>query len=281
MIVPLIILSLYFIILLIFIFGWKKIIVLDKNTSSAITSLPFVSIVIAVRNEEKHIASLLHGLGEQNYDTNLYEVIIVNDFSTDATEKIILSYKKQVNYKLKLIQNKKSNSPKKQAIELAVSEAKGELILVTDGDCHVPCDWVSCHARAYKKTGAFFIAAPVKISLTENTFFQKLQQLEFASLIASGAACLHLGYPSMANAANMSFSKEVFKEIGGYKHTGATPSGDDELLMHKISKAYPDKLIFLKEKHAIVTTAALTNINSFLNQRKRWGSKWKHYQLYH
>ena len=169
----------------------------------------------------------------------------VNDFSTDATKEIIINNQKSVDYPLFLIQNEKSNSPKKRAIELAVKKAKGDLILVTDGDCIVPKEWISSHVKAHQNTKAYFISGAVKLKIKKNSFFDKLQQLEFTSLIGTGAATLNLGYPTMANAANMSFSKKKFIEIGGYRDTGNTPSGDDELLMHKIAKKHPTKVLSL------------------------------------
>jgi len=278
MILPLIVLALYFVLLFILIYGWHKQDSFDYvSTVNVVPTM--VSVVIAVRNEENTILNLLQSLNNQSYDLSMYEVIVINDFSTDATETIVEQYKKEASYTLLLEQNKKSDSPKKQAIELAVSKAKGKLILVTDGDCDVSPTWISTHVNAYEQTGAYFVAAPVKIKVNKNSLFERMQQLEFSSLLASGAASLKLGFPSMANAANMSFSKKVFQEIGGYSGTGNTPSGDDELLMHKIAINYPNKLFFIQQTEAIVTTKALTSVKAFINQRKRWGSKWKYYQL--
>ncbi|NQZ76202.1 MAG: hypothetical protein HRT61_08840, partial [Ekhidna sp.] len=76
--------------------------------------------------------------------------------------------------------------------------------------------------------------------------------------------------------ANLGFKKEAFKKVGGYSNNLFTPSGDDEFLLFNIMTQFPYTTRFLKSKEAIVTTAPHDNMLAFLNQRKRWTSKWKY-----
>src|SRR5690606_15452205 len=78
--------------------------------------------------------------------------------------------------------------------------------------------------------------------------------------------------------ANLAYEKNAFIEVGGYEGVKHIASGDDEFLMHKIAAHYPDGVYFLKNQNAVVSTGAHQDWSAFFRQRKRWASKWKHYQ---
>ena len=77
----------------------------------------------------------------------------------------------------------------------------------------------------------------------------------------------------MCNGANLAYTKKAFEEVGGFSGIDNIASGDDMLLMHKIYKRWPDKVLFLRSKEAIVQTAPVNSIKDFFNQRIRWASK--------
>jgi cellulose synthase/poly-beta-1,6-N-acetylglucosamine synthase-like glycosyltransferase len=77
----------------------------------------------------------------------------------------------------------------------------------------------------------------------------------------------------MCNGANMSYERAAFYKVGGFAGIDNIASGDDMLLMHKIYKQYPDRVLFLKSKEAVVKTASVNTIKQFFNQRIRWASK--------
>ena len=77
----------------------------------------------------------------------------------------------------------------------------------------------------------------------------------------------------MCNGANMAYEKNAFYEVGGFTGINNIASGDDMLLMHKIYKRYPERVVFLRSKAAIVQTAPVKTIREFFNQRIRWASK--------
>ena len=82
----------------------------------------------------------------------------------------------------------------------------------------------------------------------------------------------------MCNGANLGYEKQAFKEVGGFRGIDHIPSGDDMLLMFKIFKKYPDKVFFLKDQNAIVSTEPETSWKGFFNQRIRWASKADQYE---
>ncbi|WP_439882249.1 glycosyltransferase [Pontibacter sp. MBLB2868] len=241
-----------------------------------------LSVIIAVRNEAKHIIPLLQDLENQRYPTHLYEVIIVDDHSTDETVELIQTFRSGSAMRLKVLELKRHSnvSMKKGAVQKGVALADGELLVLTDGDCRVGAEWLLQYAYTYETKQPYFISGPVCFHNTTSAF-EKMQMVEFASLIGVGGASLALSKPNMCNGANLAYTKSVFEKVGGFAGNENIASGDDEFLLHKVSKHFPGKAVFLKTEKAIVYTEARKTLSSFLSQRVRWASKWKAYQSLH
>ena len=104
----------------------------------------FITIIIAVKNESKNIKKLLKSLSNQSYPQKKYEIIICDDKSTDDTLKIMNTYKDKIK-NLKIISINKTPSGwtnKKWALNKAISQSNGEIILQTDGDCIPEEKWI-------------------------------------------------------------------------------------------------------------------------------------------
>ncbi len=231
-----------------------------------------VSIIIPFRNESENILNCYHSLEQQTYPHDKYEIIFVDDNSTDDSfEKLKKSAIGSNIRILKLKNSKINNAYKKQAVKLGIEESNGEIIVTTDADCLHGNNWLETLISYYENDVAF-ISGPVEFS-TNDTLFGNLQKLEFAGLILTGAGLIGFDSPIICNAANLSFRKNVFHEVGGYDDTMNLTSGDDELLMQKISALGKYKIKFAFGKNAIVVTEANKNINKFYQQRKRWASK--------
>ena len=254
---------------------WQRLYVYNEN--AALTD--FITVIIPVRNEEKGIFELLSDLSQQTYPAGQFEVLVMDDGSTDATASIVLKCSKEFNIKIRLISlpDHPTTSPKKRAIETAIAQAQGNLIVTTDGDCRVGKGWLQAFAVCHVSSNAKLMSGPVTF-LEERFLTDHLQTVEFSSLIGSGASAIAAGYPSLCNGANLAYEKEIFNEVGGYDGVRHIASGDDEFLMHKIADKYPDGIRFLKSREAIVRTQAHQDWQIFFRQRKRWASKWKHYQ---
>jgi cellulose synthase/poly-beta-1,6-N-acetylglucosamine synthase-like glycosyltransferase len=233
-----------------------------------------ITVIIPARNEEEFIGRCLDSVCNQSYPKHLFEVLVVDDHSTDNTAAIIRSYAAQ-NVKLISLKdfiNADLNSYKKKAIEIAMQQSTGELIVTTDADCFTKENWLQTIAAFYEAHQPEFIAAPVSIDCS-NTFIEFLQGLDFMTLQGITGASVHKKIHSMCNGANLAYTRKVFEEVGGFAGIDHIASGDDMLLMHKIYTRYPDKVMFLKSKEAIVFTAPVNSIREFFNQRIRWASK--------
>ncbi|WP_266366334.1 glycosyltransferase family 2 protein [Tellurirhabdus rosea] len=238
-----------------------------------------ISVLIPVRNEEETLPRLLADLARQSYPANLFEVIVADDFSTDRTAERAERFAASAPFALRLLTlpDERTAAPKKRALAASITRASGDLIVTTDGDCRVGPHWLARIAAFYEETGARLISGPVTFT-DEAQFFDYLQTVESSSLIGSGACTLALGIPTMCNGANLAYEKRVFAEVGGFTGVDHVASGDDELLMHKIARRYPDGVRFLKHPDAIVQTGPHRSLSAFYHQRKRWASKWRAYE---
>ena len=238
----------------------------------------FISVIVAARNEEKNIQHLLHSLYQQQYAKHLYEVIIVDDHSTDNTWAL-LQQSRFENLQLKTIRLEEHvtgqnaiASYKKKAIETGIHAAAGTLIVTTDADCRFNPLWLQTIAAFYETHQAKFIAAPVTYT-TNKTLLSVFQTIDFLTLQGITAASVYKRFHSMCNGANLAYEKAAFHEVNGFDNIDTIASGDDMLLMHKIFSRYPDHVFYLKSREAIVTTEPAASWKQFFHQRIRWASK--------
>jgi cellulose synthase/poly-beta-1,6-N-acetylglucosamine synthase-like glycosyltransferase len=187
------------------------------------------SVIIPARNEAEIIESCLSSVLNQNYPGNLFEVIVIDDHSTDNTAAIIEAMQKQhANLRLIQLQNvlhgMQLNSYKKKAIEYAVGQAAGDWIVTTDADCFVSANWLMYFNDFINKSGDVFVAAPVKYK-NAGSFVSIFQCLDFMTLQGITAASVNQGFHSMCNGANLAYNKKVFNDVGGFAGIDSIASG--------------------------------------------------------
>ncbi len=146
------------------------------------SSYTYFSIIIPARNEEENIAVCLRSIFQNQYPPTHFEVLVIDDFSTDSTADIITGLQKEhSNLHLislqDLLGNSRINSYKKKAIELAIGEAKGDWIITTDADCIVPHSWLQNFNDCVQETKPVFIAAPVSF-IEQHSFVSIFQSLD-------------------------------------------------------------------------------------------------------
>jgi len=231
-----------------------------------------VSVIIPFRDESDNILQSLQSLLIQDYPSGSYEVIYVNDNSDDDSAVKLSTAIKESNFKIiDADDSGSSRAFKKRAVAKAIDAAKGEVILTTDADCTHNKEWISTMLSLFDDKTAM-VAGPVEFTST-NKLFSKIQRLEFRGLILAGAGLIGCGKPVTCSAANLAYRKDVFYEVDGFNDNLNLSSGDDELLMQKISSAGKYKISFCSDNKALVTTSYNKTINDFFSQRKRWASK--------
>jgi len=268
--------SLYLVMVLYFFIGWLRLKKIADSTSAGDNNLPFVSVIIPVRNEEANIKACLEAIFKQQYPQHLFEVIVIDDYSTDNS----LAIAREVNQRNLLVLDLQQylgkpgeyTPNKKKAIALGVKNARGSLILTTDGDCLMNELWLRSMTNYYVANSYKLVTGPVAIKPTSNplAWFQQLDVLNMAGITG---ATIRNGFPTMCNGANLMYSKKVFVEVEGFKGNHEVPTGDDIFLMHKIDEHYPNAIGFVKSFEACVFTKPENTFNGFIAQRVRWVSK--------
>jgi glycosyltransferase involved in cell wall biosynthesis len=180
-----------------------------------------LSVIVPAHNEEKFIEKCLDSLGKQTLNKKFYEVIVVDNASTDKTSKIVKRYPVKLVY-----EDKKSVIWARQK---GVDSSSGEIIVSADADTYYPPDWL-------KTIKANFERNPKLICLVgwiyySNTpfIFNYLMALnqEFNLLIQKYTKKFPVCY-----AANLAFTRYSLEEIGGYpKHL--IELGDQQYLLYK------------------------------------------------
>jgi cellulose synthase/poly-beta-1,6-N-acetylglucosamine synthase-like glycosyltransferase len=261
--------GIYLLLLIYLIRGWGKIKVDIPKTAPFETR---VTILIAARNEEERIRLTIEDVLAQDYPKHLFEVIIVDDHSTDNTAAIISSYADRGVRLLQLQEERALNSYKKKAIAEAIKLSTGDLMVATDADCRMGPNWLSSIVGYYESNDLVMVSSPVTY-FEERSLFELMQTLEFGYLIGIGAAFIGNGRASTCNGANFAYRKDVFYEVGGFAGIDDLASGDDELLLQKVAERYPGRIGFLKRTEAVVYTHAKHTLQEFMQQRRRWASK--------
>lgn len=269
---------LYALFIIYYLWGWRRL-----KTFQPVNTIPEhkVTIIIPARNEARHLPDLLQDLADQQYPHHLLEVIVVDDFSTDHTALIAAQFNGLPVRVISLAKHLEPEAPKpahkKRAIELAVEQATGTLILTTDADCRIGPGWVAAMESYHRETGKVFIAGPVTY-FPDTTLLGKFQTMDFMTLVGIAAASIRNGFYNLCNGANLGYTREAFLAVDGYDQADHTPSGDDMMLMHKMGKKFPGQVGFIRNQQAVVSTYPAPDFRTFWQQRLRWSSKSTHYE---
>ncbi len=241
------------------------------------SATPLVSVIVAARNEEKTIGSLLQALRRQNYPDDRYEIIIVNDQSDDATAAIVAAVDDP---RLRLLTTENRDqvtSPKKHALNTGIRAARGEILLFTDADCAPPSTWVRTMVQHFDDaTGMVIGYSPYELPKLDSVP-DYLLAIESLSLAAVAAGTTGLGYPATCSGRNLGYRKTVFKEVGGFSRIMKFVSGDDDMFL-KLVQETDWRIRYLLDPDAVVPTHLLENPVKFFHQRIRHASKGFHYE---
>lgn len=272
--IVLIVFLLYLLVMILITIGWYG---LDRSSLVYCHARERITVVLAARNEENSISRLLKSLEYQRYPKSLFEVIIVDDHSTDNTKQVVLDF---INLSTELVVKiiPAVGQGKKSALQLGVLQSTSRLIAVTDADCILPVNWIHALVNAFEEHPVSVLLAPV-VYESRSGIFQHFFALEFFSLVGSGAGAAGIHLPFMGNGANMAFTREAFESATKDINYQQYASGDDVFLIHHAVKKFGRKSVgFLLHGDALVETPSPGSLKEFIRQRLRWASKAKGYR---
>ena len=238
---------------------------------------PSVSVVIAARNEEQTIRTCLSAVLNQSYPPEKVEIIAVDDRSEDRTADIVKSIS-AAHRRVKLLQIKDRSphlAPKKRAIDLGIQHAVGDIIVTTDADCQPGPEWLSELVKYFEPQVG--LVAGYNPYRTDDSIFQQMLALDYFAMACVAAASAGLSYPISCSGGNLAYRKELYVQIGGFKHLGKWVSGDDDFFLQQVREKTNWKIRYATHPNTFVPTAPPANLKEFVNQRIRYASKCAHY----
>lgn len=257
-------------------FLWRGLSNCNKPTTSTQHSF---SIVVAARNEEVNIARLLESLIHLEYPKEKFEIIIVNDRSTDSTHALIEKY--SATYSLiksvTITENTSDLPNKKHALSVGISLAKNDIIALTDADCIVPSTWLTEISQQFTDdVGVVAGYSPYTVLLNNNFLNSFLWYEELKnSVMAAAAAGLAAAY--MCTGRNFSYRKKVYEEVGGFEKIKRSISGDDDLFLQLVQQETQWNIRYMTSPQSFVYTKPPANFAQFVHQRVRHISASKFY----
>ena len=240
----------------------------SKNSST-----PFISVIIALKNEQKNLPTLINGLKKQDYPADKFEVLLIDNESDDSTYEGLLELTEDLsNFTCySTIDYKSDLKYKKEALMMGIEKSKGEIILSTDADCQMSTTWISGFAQNYHDDVDMVIGFS---QVDANTsFFQKFQKFDFMMLMAAAKGAINSGFPWGGSGQNISFRKSGFFKCDGYSNLKTLKGGDDTLFIQKFAQHNSGKIIFANNQETWVKTHAVPKLGTFIRQRIRWASE--------
>lgn len=232
-----------------------------------------ISVIICARNEADRLTPLLTSLTQLDYPVERYEVLLIDDDSTDETPELLRSYASHFPNWRVLQHQKRPDEPqgKKGALTMGVAQAQGEIILVTDADCRVPPDWLKSMAGGFAPEVGMVLGFAIVDSGA--TLFQQLQQFGCVCEATVAAVSAYYRRPTHSNGQNLAFRKAVFVAVGGYADGAQLSSGDDFFLSKAIQTKSKWRFAFNISPASYVRTLPEKFDRSYLHQQLRRNGK--------
>ncbi|MCB9437850.1 MAG: glycosyltransferase family 2 protein [Anaerolineales bacterium] len=124
-------------------------------------ALPFISVIMPIRNEADYIEQSLTAVLQQDYSSSQMEVIIVDGMSTDETRDIVAQVAvRYPSIPVVILDNPKHIVP--TGMNIALAQAKGEIIVRVDGHCKIAPDYVSRCVAHLQKGDSVGVGGPIE-----------------------------------------------------------------------------------------------------------------------
>ncbi len=272
----------YYFILLLLSFGLHRL-------RSPVSSLAVqkISVIIAARNEEHNISTVIRSLLSQDYPSDCYEIIVVDDRSEDATYKMVADfaekakkeYRQPDESEILSVYRIPQDRPggKKRALAQGIAAARFPILTFTDADCLPSPAWLREINRHFTDE-VDFIAGYSPLISDKNTLMQRLKNLERLSIYAVTAGSLGWNYGITCTARNMAYRKKLYDQVSGFSGLEDIPSGDDDLMLQRMTPL-ARKMNFMLSPGSIVPSFERKSFTGQINLETRRASKWRLYRL--
>ncbi len=249
-----------------------------NQTSNGCSDKKKISIIIAAKNEELNLQPLFLALEAQDYPEDKYEIIFVDDNSTDGTFISAQTYAERIsNFRLIKAENKKLPA-KKGALALGIAEAKFPYLLLTDADCTPQTNWLKSFSDKFSLNyDLVFGIAPLNFKNTFSNHYFCFENFR-TTVLTTTSAWFKLPYSAASR--SLGIKKEVFNKLGGFANTLQTMGGDDDLLIREAVKS-KCKFGIVHAKDSLVFSNTQGNFSNYFFQKRRHTATSFHYLWQH
>lgn len=220
--------------------------------------LPKVSVIIPVFNEEKGIERTLKSILASNYPKEKFEIIVVDDKSSDGTLKLVRKFKSNI---VRVFS--KEHGGKGKAMNFGIRKAKGEIIFSMDADTLVDSGSLKKMVR-YFKDEKIMSVSPAMVVYEPKNVLQRIQQVEYLLGLFLRKTFAILNAIHITPGAFSAFRKSFFDKYGGYDENNITE--DLELTLRIQYHGYKIE----NAPEAPAYTIAPDKFIHLLKQRRRW-----------
>lgn len=236
----------------------------------------FVSVIICARNEEAHLKKNISHFLNQSY--RFFEVIVVNDGSTDRTRNVVLdSMEKWPN--LCLVETQHDTPPgKKAALTLGIRAARGNYLLLSDADCRpASSEWIEqmmAHTNTILEIGLGF--GPYD---RERGILNRFIRYETAYTAVQYFSLALQGLPYMGVGRNLLYKRSLFRQAGGFDSHAHIASGDDDLFVNAVATKQNTAVVL--DERTFVFSEPKSTLRGYFKQKQRHVSTGRSYRLLH
>lgn len=232
--------------------------------------LPSVSILIAVRNEEKDLPRLLDSLDRLDYPTEKLQILIADDQSEDTTPELLSTWAgHSQNRKIITVLPSQTGffhpNGKANALAILAKEAQGEFFFFTDADCEVPSTWIKEGISCFDQGVGLVIGIT---QVRSQNLFGVMQELDWWNTLGIVKVVTDLGFSTTGLGNNMVIRKEAYIKSGGFESLPFSLTEDLEISRVVIRSGF--RQVHQVSPRMLITTKAEATWRDLLLQRKRW-----------
>lgn len=239
-----------------------------------------ISVVICAKNEAENLRRFLPSILAQTY-SNTFEIVIINDRSTDATSEVLEQFSKE-NKCIKIVTVEDTEhfwGNKKYALTLGIKAASYEHLLFTDADCRpTHPNWIEEMSLNFseQKNIVLGYGAYEKI---KGSFLNKLIRYETLLTAIQYFSYAKIGIPYMGVGRNLAYTKSNFFAVNGFIKHIKIKSGDDDLFINEVA-TYKNTTICL-DASSFTESVAKKTFNDWVKQKRRHITTSAYYKTKH
>ena len=249
-----------------------------KSSEAKPVTLP-VSVIVCAKNEAENIQNFLPSILEQDYPN--FEVIVINDASTDGTLEVIEEFQK-LDPRIKIVNvvnNEAFWGNKKYALTLGIKKAQNEHLIFTDADCAPQSiHWLRHMASGFSEEKSIVLGYGGYFQY-KKSFINKLIRFETLLTAIQYFSYAKLGNTYMGVGRNLAYTSNLFYKLNGFASHLQVRSGDDDLFVNEA--ATNKNVIFCDHKESITRSVPKNSFAKWFRQKRRHVSTAKFYKPKH